>query len=72
MSGRPVNDVYDRAFVEAMTAHARGSCDAILALATVRSVPWDDALRSYPAMFQTAAADLLERIAKARDRKGQR
>ena len=72
MSGardRVVNEVTDRGFADALAVHARGSCDVILQIATVRGVPWADALKHYPEVFKTAAGDLLARIEAARERR---
>lgn len=57
----------DSILQEALAAHAKGAVDVILALATQRNVKWDDALYAYPAAFERAAHDTLDRITRSRE-----
>ena len=57
----------DQLLIGALRQAARGQVDVVVNLATVRGVEWKDALDTYPAYFEEAAADLLERVAKRRE-----
>ena len=54
---------------EALAAHAKGSVDVIVNLASACDVGWDEALRAYPDAYKAAAKAVLERATAARDRR---
>jgi hypothetical protein len=54
---------------EALEAHAMGSVDVIVSLASVCQVDWEEALRAYQEHCRGAAKALLERAAAAKERK---
>jgi hypothetical protein len=54
---------------EALEAHARGSVDVIVSLASACQVDWEEALRGYQEHYRTAAKALLERAQAAKERK---
>jgi hypothetical protein len=61
------NPVTDQDLQDALRAHAKGSVDVVIAIASNRSVRWADALDAYPQMFADAAQEVQDRIARARE-----
>lgn len=50
----------------ALAAHARGSFEVIIGIASECNVGWKDAAEAYPDVFRREAQAVLDRIANAR------
>jgi hypothetical protein len=59
----------DPRLIETLSARAKGEVDFVLTVATVRKVPWEDALAVYPEIFKAEATTVLERVVAARERR---
>jgi hypothetical protein len=59
----------DPQLIETLSARARGEVEFVLNVATVRQVPWEDALAVYPELFKAEAEAVLARVAAARERR---